>query len=133
MRVMRLSCSNNNIAVHAVQDMAVVRSLSHGAAMGLISPREYIDLVAIRRNGDGGLHFSYCESHDRVLVIQWPRSISAPSLSQNIIYSHGYRLSLSRGSQLCSWDQSPEHHDVLPIRRVSFTSIFYSEILCTVG
>ena len=29
--------------------------------MGLISPREYIDLVAIRRNTDGGLYISYCE------------------------------------------------------------------------
>ena len=44
-----------------LQDMAIVRSLSHGAAMGLISPREYIDLVAIRRNTDGGLYISYCE------------------------------------------------------------------------
>ena len=32
--------------------------------MGLISPREYIDLVVIRRNVDGGLYYSYGESCD---------------------------------------------------------------------
>ena len=31
--------------------------------MGVIAPREFIDLVTLRRNAEGGLYFSYGESN----------------------------------------------------------------------
>ena len=34
--------------------------------MGLISPREYIDLIGFTRNYEGGLHFTYGESCDHL-------------------------------------------------------------------
>jgi hypothetical protein len=43
---------------------AILRTLSNGAAMGLISPREYLDLVAISRNTETGLHLSYSTGID---------------------------------------------------------------------
>lgn len=40
--------------------MMVLRTLSHGAVMGLISPREYIDLVTLNRDTEENVYFSYC-------------------------------------------------------------------------
>ena len=37
--------------------------------MGLISPREYLDLVTISRNTETGLHLSYCESYSDVIPL----------------------------------------------------------------
>ncbi len=47
----------------ALQRTFILHSVSHSAAMGLISPREYVDLVRFEKNFDGGKYCSFGEGH----------------------------------------------------------------------
>ena len=54
------------------QKTFILHSVTHSAAMGLISPREFIDLVRVERNYDGGKYFACGKTSHSIHPQFWP-------------------------------------------------------------